>query len=169
MGNERLAKLNALVEVERLSRGQKINVARAKAATVSVIVPRDPRAMNHMDPTTRVVHAMLEQWGRETRNEAENGYPSTTLLGRVIEQGPGAGQAGRPVSHLSEQSARVDVQVARLRERPRECVKMYYQRWEPMEVMARKLTVQLGYQMSVSTLKDTLRRTRELLAYWLEV
>ena len=157
--------MNAIAEVERLSDGRKIRVARAKAHRDAATVPfeRDARVMNRMDPATKLVHAMLEKWGKETRAGIENGLPSTTVLGRVIEQGPGAGQAGRPISHLSEQSARVDACVARLWQRAKRCVEHYYQRWEPIEVMARREGI------SVTQFKEIMRRSRYLVGSWLEI
>ena len=118
--------------------------------------------MNHMDPETKLTHARLEKWGRETRDRAENGFPAMTLLGRVIEQGPGAGQPGRPISDLSPESAKVDACVARLWKRAQRCVRHYYCHWEPVEVMARKESV------SVSQFKEILRRARWLIGSWLE-
>lgn len=118
--------------------------------------------MNHMDPETKLVHAELEVWGRETRDRDENGLPKTTLLGRVIEQGPmGAGQTGRAPSDLSPRSARVDACVARLWKVGQRCIKRYYRYWEPMEVMAAK------EGMSTGRMKEVLRRSRHLIGYWL--
>lgn len=133
---------------------------RRATAQVGVHIERDRRVMNHMDPQTKEMHALLEQWGRETRDRPENGLPAVTLLGRVIEQGPGAGQPGRPPCDLSPRSAVIDALVSRLWAANREAIKLYYQRWEPMEVMARNLGV------SSSQLKERLRRSRWLLASW---
>ena len=152
--------LNAIMQVEHLVGGIQISVARARAPT-TVTEQRDPRSMNHMDPETKLVHAYLEQWGRETRDRVENGLPSTTLLGRVIEQGPGAGQSGRPPSDLSPRSAQMDALVSRLWQIGQRCIKRYYQHWEPMEVMARREGI------SASRMKEVLRRSRWLLNSWL--
>jgi hypothetical protein len=46
-----------------------------------------------MDPETHLGHQYLEQWAKEA-HESLSGYASTTLLGRIMEQGPGAGQTG---------------------------------------------------------------------------
>lgn len=150
----------ALLERQILPGGIAINVVRARPVAASPEV-RDPRAMNHMDPETKLIHAYLEQWGRETRDRVENGLPSTTLLGRVIEQGPGAGQSGRPPSDLSPRSAQIDALVGRLWQIGQRCIKRYYQRWEPMEVMARREGI------SASRMKEVLRRSRWLLNTWL--
>jgi hypothetical protein len=124
---------------------------------------RDPRAMNRMDPETKLVHAYLEQWGKETKDRDENGFPASTLLGRMIEQGPmGASQSGRPPTDLSPQSALIDTAVSRLWGIGKNCVKRYYRTWEPMDVMARKEGI------SESHMKEVLRRSRHLIALWLE-
>lgn len=130
---------------------------------VEVQVERDPRAMNRMDPETKLVHAYLEQWGRETKDRPENGFPASTLLGRLIDQGPmGASQSGRPPTDLTPQSALIDAAVSRLWGIGKKCIKRYYQTWEPMDVMARKESI------SESHMKEVLRRSRHLIALWLE-
>jgi hypothetical protein len=122
---------------------------------------RDARAMNHMDPDTKLIHADLEVWGRETRDREENGLPAVTILGRLIDQGPmGAGQTGRPISDLSPRSALIDMCVARLWKVGQCCIKRYYRSWEPMEIMAKKEGI------SVSKMKEVLRRSRWLISSW---
>lgn len=152
--------LNAVMQVENLSSGVSIRIGRFKAHRDQAVT-RDPRALNHMDPDTKLIHAYLEQWGKETKDRDENGLPATTLLGRVIEQGPGAGQTGRPPSDLSPRSAVIDALVGRLWHIGQRCIKRYYQYWEPMEVMARR------EEISVSRMKEVLRRSRWLLNSWL--
>jgi DNA-directed RNA polymerase specialized sigma24 family protein len=93
--------------------------------------------MNNMDSETKVIHLRLELWGRETRNRL-NGWPETTLLGRLIEQGPmGAPQAGRPPTDLSEPSARVDGCVAKLPQIDQRVLRTYYQRQLSREDLGR--------------------------------
>lgn len=149
--------MNALLATENHFRGAMISSIDTKSGDSQ----RDPRAMNHMDPETKLIHADLEVWGKETRDRAENGLPAVTILGRLIDQGPmGAGQTGRPTSDLSPRSALIDACVARLWGIGKRCIKRYYQSWEPMEVMARKEGI------SVSQMKDVLRRSRWLINSW---
>lgn len=150
----------ALLATQILPGGISIRVARAEPIAASE--PRHRRAMNHMDPETKLVHAELEVWGRETRDRDENGLPGTTLLGRVIEFGPmGAGQGGRGPSDLSPRAARVDACVAKLWGIGRSCVKRYYTSSEPVSVMARKEGI------SERRFQEVLRRSRWLIGTWL--
>lgn len=152
--------MNAVMETEILPGGIPIRVARAKPQVT--LAERDRRAMNHMDPETKLTHAELEAWGRETRDRDENGLPGTTLLGRVIEFGPmGAGQGGRGPTDLSARAARVDACVARLWKVGQRCVKRYYTSSEPVAVMARK------EEMSERRFQEVLRRSRWLVGSWL--
>lgn len=156
--------LNALLRQEKIAPGVTINVARFKAATEpSVVVDqsRDRRGLNHMDPETRLTHARLERWGKETRERYSDGFPAITLLGRVIEQGPGASHQGKPTADISESSQQVDACVARLWKRAQSCTRRYYQQWEPIEVMAGKEGVGL------TQFREILRRSRQLIGFWL--
>src|SRR6185312_11737607 len=97
----------------------------------------DARRLNHMDSQTKLVHARLEEWGKWTR-ESLRGWPPRTLLARLIEEGPGAAQEGRPPVSLPPQVAVTDRAVAHLGAIDRRVIETYYLRWEPMEVMARR-------------------------------
>jgi hypothetical protein len=121
---------------------------------VAVAFVRDKRTMNHMDSESKAAHIRLEQWGRETRDSL-NGYPPVTLLGRLIEQGPtGAGQTGRPPVALSELSAHADSCVAKLCQIDQRVLRYYYQHDEPMEALARKMS------MRVRQAQNVLKRAR---------
>jgi hypothetical protein len=149
----------ALIQTEILPGGIPVRIARAKPIVVEV---RDRRAMNHMDPETKLTHAELEVWGRETRDGTENGLPGTTLLGRVIEFGPmGAGQGGRGPSDMSERAARVDACVARLWQIGQRCIKSYYRSSEPLQVLARREGITERH------FQEVLRRSRWLIGSWL--
>ena len=116
--------MNIALEPEMLTDGSFIQVARAR---IKIVVERDRRTMNNMDPETRAVHLRLERWGSETRTRL-NGWPESTLLGRMVKQGPmGAPQQGCPPTDLSEPSARIDVCVAKLCQIDQRVLKTYYQ------------------------------------------
>lgn len=123
-------------------------------STETASAERDKRTMNNMDPETKAVHIRLERWGSETRGGL-NGYPSVTLLGRLIEQGPmGAGQQGRPPVELSESSAHVDSCVGKLCQIDQRALRYYYQRQIPREVLAKLMS------MRVRQAQNVLRRAR---------
>jgi|GEM_PF-1260625 len=120
----------------------------------AAVTVRDKRTMNHMDPETKEAHLRLEEWGRETR-DASNGYPSTTLLGRLIEQGPmGAGQSGKPPVSLSESASRADACVAKLCQIDQRVLRYYYQHWVGVEEVAKFM------RMRVRQAQNVLRRAR---------
>jgi hypothetical protein len=122
---------------------------------VAVREERDGRTMNNMDPETRAVHLRLERWGKVTRAGIDNGWPPSTMLGRMIDQGPmGAAQTGRPPTALSEDDQRTDAAVAKLCEIDRRAITMYYQRWISIEVLAK------GLHMRVRQAQNVLRRAR---------
>lgn len=134
----------------------------AKARQV-VNVERDRRTMNNMDPETKAIHIRLEQWGLETRDSL-NGYPSITLLGRLIEQGPmGAGQQGKPPVDLSEAAAHVDACVGKLCQIDQRVLKFYYQAQISRDVLAHKM------RMRERQAQNVLRRARWRLAAHLSV
>lgn len=135
----------------------------AVKATVEVRIARDRRTMNNMDPETKAVHIRLEQWGAETR-ERGSGYPSITLLGRLMEQGPmGAGQEGRPPVALSEAAAHIDACVAKLCQIDQRALREYYQHQVGMYELSRKLS------MRERQAQNVLRRARWRLAAHLSV
>lgn len=123
-------------------------------AAVAEVVMRDVR-MNRMDGETKIVHERLEAWGRWARDSEVRAWPKTTLLGRVIEQGPmGASQQGKPPINIPDQVAVVDAAVCRLGAIDRGVIQTYYLRWEPIEVMARR------HKMRVRQFQNVLRRAR---------
>jgi len=127
----------------------------------NTVVERDPRAMNRMDPATKFIHSLLEQWGKEVRERDAGSLPPNTLLGRVIEQGPsGAIQAGRPPVSLSLQSEHIEACWLKLWKKGQRCIKRYYTNWAPMEVMAK------DEHMSVASMKAHLHRSRLLIDVW---
>lgn len=93
-----------------------------------------------MEADTKLVHALLEAWGRWAKDVDSRGWPPMTLLSRMIEFGPqGASQQGKPPISMPDEIARVDAAVGRLCEIDKRAVIAYYTRWEPMEVLAKRL------------------------------
>lgn len=116
---------------------------------------RDRRSMNHMDADTKAVHLRLEEWGQWSKGHEVHAWPSTTPMGRMVEEGPhGAGQASKPPVEMSERIAQVDAAVAKLGDIDKRVVKHYYVFWEPREVMARKM------KMNVKKFENVLKRAR---------
>lgn len=138
--------------------------AKAKVA-VTIEAERDPRAMNRMDPETKLVHARLEAWGRWARDIGITGYPKQSLTEKAAQYGKlGIPQESnyRSEPMMPEEVAEVDAAVGRLWKIGQRCVKRYYTNWQPMEVMARQES------MSESHMKEVLRRSRHLIGMWLD-
>ncbi len=114
----------------------------------------DGRTCNHMDPETRFVHGLLETWGK-TCADRFRAWPNTTVLGKLIEFGPmGAAQPGKPVESIPEDMARVDAAISKLGQIDKKVIVAYYTRYEPPEVVARRL------HMRYRQLQAVLRRAR---------
>ena len=97
----------------------------------------DRRATSHMAPELKLVHLRLEAWGRWSRDKLAP-WPERTVLGRLIEEGPSAGEAGRGVTELPEPIAETDRAVAHLGEIDRKVIRIYYTEWQPAEYLARR-------------------------------
>lgn len=115
----------------------------------------DLRTMNAMDPETKAVHLRLEAWGAWARDSGIRAWPQTTVLGRVIEEGPhGALSTGRPPTDMSDEVAHVDAAVAHLGEVDRRVIRKYYLEWAPPEAMAATL------RMRLASFRAVLKRAR---------
>jgi hypothetical protein len=160
--------MNAAVmfENEILPGGETIKVARFKPKpSVQVDYERDPRAMNRMDPDTKLVHARLERWGRWAKDHGIQGYPKQSLTERAAQYGKlGIPQESnvRAEPVMPDDIAQVDIAICRLWGIGQRCVKRYYTKWEPMDVMAKEEGI------SESHMKEVLRRSRHLIGMWLE-
>lgn len=111
--------------------------------------------MNHMDPDTKLVHARLEEWGNWSKGEEVRAWPATTPMGRMIEEGPhGAGQQSKPPIFMPDHIFHVDQAVAKLGDIDKRAVKHFYQHWEPLQVMARRM------KMRERKFQNVLRRAR---------
>lgn len=123
-------------------------------AACAEVVMNDVRT-NRMDDETKIVHRRLEEWGRWAKDSEVHAWPTTTYLGRVIEQGAhAAGQQGKPPISIPEPVAVVDAAVSRLGAIDRGVIQTYYLRWEPIEVMSRR------HKMRVRQFQNVLRRAR---------
>jgi hypothetical protein len=138
-------------------------MAACEAIVSEDIKTRDKRVMNHMDPETRVVHARLEAWGAWAKESEAHAWPSVTLLGRMIEQGPGAGQSSKPPIAMPDEIAAVDAAVCRLNAIDKKAVQLYYIRWAPLEIHARNMG------MRARQYQNVLRRARWRLAGYLQL
>ena len=96
-------------------------------------------AISHTD----VIEMRLGRWGRLARGRWENlGIGERSVLGRMIEEGPGAGQVSDwAAHHLPDDVVEIDQAVARLPKRRRRAVKLHYLTEWPSEVKAAELGV----------------------------
>ena len=134
----------------------------AACAEVVMNETRDKRRVNHMDPETRLVHGRLEQWGAWAKDSEIRAYPSVTYLARWIEQGiDGAAQQGKPPIAMPDEIAAVDAAVCRLNDIDKRAVRLYYIKWQPIDVLAR----QMG--MRSRQYQNVLRRARWRLGLFL--
>lgn len=123
------------------------------------------RTMNHMDPETKSVHLRLEEWAKWAKGAEVRAWPSMTLLGRVIEQGAsGAGQSGRPPTHMPDRVAVVDAAVARSCEIDKCALRIYYQRSLEDGASAADLARRMPGRMKVRQFQNVLRRARWRIA-----
>lgn len=154
--------MNAMAMAGIIPSGIDVSLPRASA---KVEVERDARVMNRMDPETKLVHARLEAWGRWAKDRGIQGYPVQSLTEKAAQYGKlGIPQESnyRSEPMMPEDVAQVDAAIGRLWNIGQRCVKRYYTAWQPMEVMAK------DERMSVSSMKEVLRRSRHLIGMWLD-
>ena len=117
---------------------------------MAAVMTPDGRVMNRMDSETKAVHVMLEAWGKWARHAEGNGWSPITILGRLIECGPqGSAQPGKPPISMPDDIARIDGAVAKLGDIDKRTIIAYYTRWEPIEVLARRLSMRERQMRSV--------------------
>jgi len=97
------------------------------------------RSLSHMAPDVKIVHFRLEIWGRWAKDHVPGDWPERTVIGRLMEEGPGAGQTTARVMEIPEGIAETDSAVAHLAADERKVVVRFYTHWEPRPVMARSL------------------------------
>lgn len=96
----------------------------------------DGRVTNHMAPETMAVHQRLITWGRSAK-EMLRAWPRRAPLGRYIDDGyQSAGQAGPPLTQMSDEDLETDRAVAKLCEIDRWALEHYYGYGEPPEALA---------------------------------
>lgn len=113
----------------------------------------DSRAKNAMDARTLFIHTRLEQWAKWSK-ENLGAWPVRTIIGRLIDEGPGSHHVGRPPVSMPEPVAQTDAAVAKLGEIDQRVIKVYYQHWEPVSVLCRRA------RMPENKFKTALRRAR---------
>ena len=114
----------------------------------------DGRAMSRMDADSRLVHALLEQWGRWSYDSTLRAYPHITLLGRMIAWGPQGASNGRPPLEMPAPVARIDGAIAKLCQIDRKVIVIYYTREEPIEACAQRC------HMRMRQFQNVLKRAR---------
>ena len=84
------------------------------------------------------VEVRLSYWGRKARGRYDSlGYAERSVLGRMIDEGAGAGQVSDWASqHLPDDVVEVDGAVAKLPRRYRRAVKLHYLTDWPADVKA---------------------------------
>lgn len=134
------------------------------AACAEIIVEEvDRRRVNHMDPETKLVHARLEAWGSWAKDAELRAWPAVSLLGRMVDQQTGAAQSGKPPISMPDEIAATDAAVCRLCDIDKRAVHLYYVRWQPIEVLAKRM------RMRSRQFQNVLRRARWRLAIHLKI
>ena len=110
------------------------------------------------------VDAALEAWARWGRSLLQSiGWPSWTVLARVMEQGfQGAAQGGGRAFEVDEAMELIERAVLRLPEKERLVVIKHYTYWEPIEVSARYC------HMHPATFRRCLHQARRSIRDFLE-
>ena len=103
------------------------------------MVDIDRRAMSRMAPDIKLVHMRLEAWGKWAKDRAPNGWAERTILGRLIDEGPGASHSTATVTEIPEAIAETDRAVAHLSGDELRVIKSYYMSWVPREILALRL------------------------------
>ena len=123
---------------------------------------RDNRIRSHMDRDTQWVHDRITAWGKWVKSNEVHPWPTTTLLGRIIEQGAnGAAQGGKP-PEMPRDIEIVEIGILRLPATDRHVCITYYTLWEPPEVVARKV------RMSPRQMQASLYRSRVRIGAYID-
>jgi hypothetical protein len=103
---------------------------------------RSPRAMNHMDAETKLVHARLEEWAKWAKDKSIAGFPTQSLTEKAAQYGRlGIPQESnyRAEPSMPERVAVVDAAISRLDPEGKLVIRAYYLTWQPQSVMARQV------------------------------
>lgn len=128
---------------------------------------RSPRAMNRMDPDTKLVHARLEEWARWAKDIGIAGYPRQSLTEKAATYGKlGIPQEPlhKPEPMMPDHVARVDAAVCRLRAVDQKALRLYYLNWDAPESLARKMDRSMRWRQYL----NIVRRARELVGAYLD-
>jgi hypothetical protein len=107
-------------------------------AAVAEVVMFDSR--NEPATIEAMADARLDTWAEWARDHVVKPWPSMTLLGRMIKQGPrGAAQQGRPPVTMPDEVAAVDKAVTQLSDLMRGVILAHYLTHAPSEVKAKSL------------------------------
>jgi hypothetical protein len=131
-------------------------MAACEAIVSEDIKARDRRVVNHMDPETKVVHGRLEAWGAWAKDAEIRAWPSATITERMR-----GGRSTVPPIAMPDDIAAIDAAVCRLNAIDRQAIQLYYIKWAPIDVHARKM------HMRVRQYQNVLRRSRWRLAMFL--
>lgn len=103
----------------------------AVRAKVTVLQERDPRALNRMDPDTKLIHSRLEEWARAVRQAGGTlGYPAESIY---TKQNLIRTEYGHE-DQITDRVAHVDAAVARLCVIDRSVIRRYYLEWRPVNI-----------------------------------
>jgi hypothetical protein len=126
--------MNTLTEIETLSDGKRIRVARAKPhARTDAISERDRRAMNNMAPETRSIHIRLDEWSVWVRRALTVlGWPTESYYHKwaLLKIAPHPGFD----AEMPERPANVDKAVATLCEIDKSVIWRYYCQFRPVQI-----------------------------------
>ena len=103
----------------------------------------DRRSIAHMAADIKLVHFRLEAWGRWSHDRLPGQLPEVNTIGRLMEEGPGAGQSSAGPGDMPEAIAETDAAVAHLTGDDRRVLMEYYRAWAPREYLARRLKLSL--------------------------
>lgn len=113
------------------------------------------------DTRDELVNLRLEGWARWSKLDAVRAWPRRTVLGRVIDQGWAAGEAGG-AREMPEDVAQVDSAIAKLGAIDRKVLVTFYTEWEPVNVMARRC------RMREQQFRNVLKRAKWRVRLYLE-
>lgn len=140
----------------------------AAVAKVVMMQIRSPRAMNHMDPDTKEVHARLEEWARWAKDLGIAGYPRQSVTEKAAKYGKlGIPQESlhKPEPMMPDRVAAVDAAICRLGAIDQKAIRLYYLQWEAPEVLARKMDRSMRWRQYL----NVVRRARWRIAAYLDV
>jgi hypothetical protein len=127
------------------------------AACAEVIVyERDRRAMNHMDPDTKLVHARLEEWSRWAKDTGIAGYPHQSITEKAAKYGKlGIPQESlhKPEPTMPDHVARVDAAICRLGDVDRKALRLYYLSWDVAENLARRMDRSMRWRQFLNVVR----------------